>query len=76
MLYKNFWVIYFHFSFFSKKIVKNRGCFFGFRPKVVQRSPKIHYFAIDAGIRNFKSIIKKKKNKYDKTVLLANSKLK
>ena len=32
-------------------------------------------FAIDAGIKRYKSIIKKKKKKHDKIVLLAKSKL-
>ena len=32
-------------------------------------------WAIAAGIKKYKSIIKKKKNKYDKIVLLAKSKL-
>ena len=36
-------MIYFHFNFFSKKIVKNRCWFFRFGPKVVPKGTKTHY---------------------------------
>ena len=36
---------------------------------------RLEVYAITAGIKNYKSIIKKKKKKHDKIVLLARSKL-
>ena len=39
----SFEVIYFHFSFFSKKIVKSRVWFFRLGPKVVLDRSKTHY---------------------------------
>ena len=43
MLNKSFDMIYFHFNFFSKKIVKNKVGFFRFGSKVVLDWSKTHY---------------------------------
>ena len=47
----------------------------GISIKTTSSAVGLHIWAITAGIKKFKSIIKKKKKKYDKIVLLAKCKL-
>ena len=42
---------------------------------IMSSTIKLKIFAITSGIKNYKSIIKKRKKKHDKTVLLAKPKL-